>query len=171
MGPVAAAGACRRTQLVGRDKVLGIDENVAGVDKRARGRFLADPHDENSLFANPRRQARIIAVARNEAESVDRSRIKNIHRVDNHRRVGRVFTDRITELLNRLNRVDLERIFPAAHIRGRPVPVDAPNRDHSVFRRLRQDFIDERRLRVVAVDEHGDALRRRDVGDIFDSET
>ena len=141
------------------DKVLGIDEDVAAVDKGLGRRTLADAHDEEAHLPDPGRQAGIIAVARDDAEAVDQVAMEDVHGVDDHGAVGGVLADGIAELLDGLDGVVVESVLPARHVDRRPVAVDAADRHEAVLARLGQDLPDERGLGVVAVDEQGDFAR------------
>ena len=139
-----------------RQQVFGIDEHLAGIDESARRVFLADAHHEKAFFTDAGGEAGVIAVAGDQAEAIHAAGVQDIHGVDDHGAVGGVLADGVAELLDGLDGVRLQRILPAAHVGGGPVAVDAADGCQPVFADLCQHFIDQRRLGVIAIDQHGD---------------
>src|ERR1035441_6338771 len=80
--------------------------------------------------------------------------MENIHCVDNHGAVRHVLPDGVAKLLYWLYRVLLQALLPAVHAWRCPIPVDSANGDASVFGRLREDFLHERCLIVIAIDQY-----------------
>ena len=82
--------------------------------------------------------------------------MKNVHRVDDHGAVGGVLADGVSELLDGLEGVEVERLFPGIHVGRRPIAVDSSDGDLSIAGSLHQHLRKQGRLSVVAVDQHGD---------------
>ena len=72
-----------------------------------------------------------IAVAGDETETVYIAGIEDVHRVDDHRHVGRIFARGIVKLLNRCDGILQKNIFTPAVIFC-PVTVDAAIRGKAV---------------------------------------
>src|SRR5262249_15260514 len=89
--------------------------------------------DNQPRLANSRRQPRKVTVARHDAEAVEFLRVEQIHRIDNQGTVGRIFSDCITELLNRLNRLLQKNVLPPPKIGSGPITVDAPDTCNTVL--------------------------------------
>src|SRR6185312_1409090 len=66
-----------------------------------------------------------VAVAGDDAEAVEAPGVEQVHCVDDHRRVGGVLAHGIAELLDRLDRVAQQHLFPAVEVGLGPVAVDA----------------------------------------------
>ena len=141
-----------------RLQVLSVDKQIAGVDERL-GRFLfADAHHEDARLADAGCQPRVIRIGGNEAESIHDFGVHDVHRVDDHRAVGGVLADGVAELLDRLESVEVQRVFPRIHAVRRPVAVDAADGDLSVTTRLHEHLREQGGLRVIAVYEDGDLI-------------
>ncbi len=84
--------------------------------------------------------------------------MQDVHCVNDHRAVGGVLADGVAELLDGLEGVEVQRVFPRVHAVRRPIPVDAADGDLSVPTRLHQHLREQGRLRVVAVNEDGDLI-------------
>ena len=92
---------CRR----GCKKVLGIDEPATGLPKTLRRLLLTEAEHVDALLADAGGKPGEIAVGGNQAEAVETTTVKKIHRVDDQSDVGRVLACRIGELLLRNDRV------------------------------------------------------------------
>src|SRR2546426_5652610 len=99
-------------------EVLRRDEHVAPVPERHGGLRLPDPHHEEARLPDPGRETGVVAVARDEAEPPHELAVEDVHRVDDHRAVGGVLPAHVRELLDRDERVLLEDLLPAVHLRG-----------------------------------------------------
>ena len=124
------------------DEQLKRGEDVARLAKRRGRLLLAHPDHRKAALADAARQAREIAVARHEAEALDRVRIEDVHRVDDHGRVGGVLADGVAELLNRRDGIVEQRVFPLGVQGARPVAVNALVGDGAVFRKLVENGLD-----------------------------
>ncbi len=78
-----------------------IDEFITSDDERIWGLFFSDTDNELTCFSKPCCEPREVAVWRDEAKSLHSLRVEDIHRIDDHRRVGSIFPGRITVLLYR----------------------------------------------------------------------
>ena len=141
-------------------EVLGVDEYIAGVDERFRRLLFADTHHEDARLTDACRQPRVIRIGRDETEPVHYGGVHDVHRVDDHGAVGGVLADGVAELLNGLERVEVQRLFPRVHAVRRPVAVDAADGDLSVPTRFHEHLGKQGRLRVVAVNEDGDFISK-----------
>lgn len=84
--------------------------------------------------------------------------MEQIHRVDNQRRVCRVFPGRVAELLHRLDSNLVQRVFPTLEVARRPVTLCALDAREAVSRHFRQEFMDDGRLGVIGVDKDSELL-------------
>ena len=142
-------------------QIFGVNKHIAGVDERL-GRFLlANAHHKNSGLADACGESRVIAIGGDQTKRVHHAGMQNIHRIDNHGAVGGVLADGVTELLDGLEGVEVQRLFPRIHFGRRPIAVDASDGDLSITRRLRQHLRKQGRLGVVAVNQHRDFLSRQ----------
>ena len=90
--------------------------------------------------------------------------MKQVHRIDDHRAVGRILAADDAELLDRPDRVVEQVRLPAGHVGRGPVAVDAAHRHAAARRGSEQHRLDQRRLRVVGVDhQRQTALRGRGI--------
>jgi len=115
-----------------------IHKLVAGADKRFRRLFFTKTIDDQARLANSRGQACKVAVARDDAEAIELLRIQQIHRINDQRAVGGIFPDGISKLLNRLDRLLQENVFPSPLIWRGPIAVDAPDTGNTVLGNLRE---------------------------------
>ena len=115
-------------------KQLKRGKDIARLAKRHGSLLLAHADDGQSAFANAPSKPREIAIARNDAETLDRPGIHDVHRVDDHGRIGGIFACGVAELLNGRDRVLKQRILPFGVQRACPVTVDTLVRDGAVFR-------------------------------------
>ena len=67
--------------------------------------LLTHTEHEHSRFAQPLCQLRKVGIRGDQAEALHISGIENVHRIDDHRGVGRVLSVRIAVLLDRVDRV------------------------------------------------------------------
>lgn len=100
----------------------------------------------------------VITVTGDEAEAADRHRVEDIHRIDDHGAVGCVLADRIAKLLDRLHGKAVECIFPTTHVRFRPIAINTTDGHGSIFTCLGDHQSQQRRLGVIAVDQHRHTL-------------
>src|SRR5271157_2354439 len=87
--------------------------------------------------------------------------MQNVHRIDDHGAVGGVLADGVTELLDGLEGVEVQRLFPRVHVGRRPIAIDSSDSDLSITRRLHQHLRKQGWLGVVAVYQHRDFLSRQ----------
>ena len=87
--------------------------------------------------------------------------MQDIHRVDDHRAVGGVLAYGISELLNGLEGMIIQRFLPRVHIIGCPIPIDAADGHLSVAARLYEHLREQGRLSVVTVYEDRDLSSQR----------
>lgn len=139
--------------------VVEVDVLVACADKGLGSLALAETIDDEAGLADPRGQAREVAVARDKAEAVEAVRVQQVHRVDDHGGIGRVLALGVGELLDRLDRVVQERFLPSLEIRSRPVPICALDKCSAVLGDLSQKRACHLGRSVVGVDEHGKLCR------------
>ena len=109
------------------------DELIAGLGQ-GQGRLGFSHSDHVHLrLTQTHCQLGKIAVAGHKAEAVHLSGIENVHGVDHHGHVRRVFPNGIVKLLDGVDGIFQERILlPAVPLR--PVPVDSPVGRISVVR-------------------------------------
>jgi hypothetical protein len=81
--------------------------------------------------------------------------VEQVHRVDDHRRVGGVLARRVGELLDGLDRLGEQVVLPALQVVAGPVAVRALDVGGAVLGDLGQQRLGDRGLGVVRVDEHG----------------
>ena len=136
-------------------QVLDIDELVARHDKRTRGLTLTHADDQLARLAQTGGQTGEVAVARNEAEAVHLVRVQNIHRVDDHRRVGGVLARGIAVLLDGRDGVFEQHPLPPSHGGLGPVAVDALDGGYTVFSDFVEHFLHMRVRHIVGVKQHG----------------
>ena len=94
-----------------RDIILILGDhlkNFKGITRHTERRWsllLTHTEYEHSRFAQPLCQLRKVGIRGDQAEALHISGIENIHRIDDHRGVGRVLSVRIAVLLDRVDRV------------------------------------------------------------------
>lgn len=103
-------------------------------------------------------QARVVAVARHDAESVHALLVQNVHRVDDQRRIGRVLACRIGVLLNGRDGVLQQHLFPGGEFRVGEIPVNAFYRRCAVVGDLIQNILYLAVRDVVGIDQHREFL-------------
>src|SRR5690606_30995461 len=147
-------------------EVLGVDELVAGRDE-GLGRFLlAETVHGQALLADTRGQAGEVAVAGNDAETVEIARVHQVHRVDDQRAVGGVLAGGVVELLDRRDRVGEQAVLPAAKVARGPVAVGAAHAGVAALGDLRQQLRQARRVGVVGIGPDGEAGTAAGTGDV-----
>src|SRR5690242_16623698 len=104
---------------------VGVDEAVAGGDEGAGRLALAEAVDGQARLADAPRQRGEVAVAGDDAEAVEAAGVEQVHRIDDHRRVGGVLALGVAELLDRLDRQGEQLVLPAAQVVVGPVAVGA----------------------------------------------
>ena len=90
-----------------------------------------------------------------------RAGVQQVHRVDDHRAVGRVLAGGVGELLDGWIECSSSVGLPPAELRRGPVAVDALDAGDAERRDLGEQPGDDDRVRVVGVDQH------REVGVVF----
>ena len=94
-----------------RDIILILGDhlkNFKGITRHTERRWsllLTHTEHEHSRFAQPLCQLRKVGIRGDQAEALHISGIENVHRIDDHRGVGRVLSVRIAVLLDRVDRV------------------------------------------------------------------
>jgi len=119
-------------------EVLGVDEQIAGVDERFRRLLLADAHDESPFLADARGQAGVVAVAGDDAEALDQFTVHDVHGVDDQGAVSGVLAHGVAELLDGLHGVVVQGVLPGVHVRSCPVAVNAADGHRTVLADLGQ---------------------------------
>ena len=104
-----------------------------------------------------------ITVARDDAETIEARGVEQIHGVDDHCAIRGVLSSRVGELLDRLDRVLQQAVFPAAEVRFGPVAIDTADAGHAIFCHLGQKPGDNLRRGVVAVDQGSERCALIDV--------
>src|SRR5256885_741672 len=82
--------------------------------------------------------------------------MQNVHGIDDQGTVCGVLANRISELLHWLDGVLLQSLLPAIHLRHGPITVDFAKRRPTILAGLREHFLDQRRLCIIAINQHGD---------------
>ena len=121
--------------------------------------LLAESEHRQPFFTQPHRKSGEIAVAGDQAKSVEFTRVQQIHRINNQRAVGCILTGGIGKLLNRFDGVFLQYLFPRRTGRNREIAVDALYRRLTVTRDFREQILNDRRLRVIRIDQYGQTER------------
>src|SRR3546814_16641232 len=91
---------------------FGVDELVAGGAERLGCLALAEAVDDAPGFADARGPPGAVAVAGDAAEPVEALGVEQVHRVDDHRRVGGVLAEGVAELLDGLGRITPNPFLP-----------------------------------------------------------
>ena len=146
---IAGSGADNYLFVVGhefddlffRHQVLGVDEDLAGFHESGRRVFPPDAHHKKAFLADASGQPCVVAVAGSEAETVHRALVEDVHGIDDQRAVRRIFADGVAKLLDGLDGVVVQHVFPAFHLRGGPVAVNAAHSNQPVFAGFRHHFI------------------------------
>ena len=138
----------------GLPEYLDIDEFVARFDERLGGLLLPETEYFPSRFADAARQAGVVAVARHDAESVDRLFVQDVHRVDYQRRIRRVLACRVGVLLDRGDRILEQHAFPCRELRVGEIAVDTLDRRRAVVGDFVEYVLDFPVRDVVGVDQH-----------------
>ena len=81
----------------------------------------------HGCFPQARCQACKIAVAAHQAKTINLLGIKNIHGIDNHGRISSVFPGSIAVLLNGIDGMLQQQVFPFGEVGFRPVTINAFN--------------------------------------------
>lgn len=104
-------------------KNLYIDKLVACSNKWLR--CLLHPHTYYLLSCLSQTHSKTckVAIARYQTEDIHLIGIENIHSIDYHRRIGGVFPGCVIILLNRVNGIFQEYIFPSIHGRLREIAI------------------------------------------------
>ena len=82
--------------------------------------------------------------------------VEDVHRIDDHRRIGRALTIGIAVLLYGDDRVLEQAVLPRNEALARPIAVDALVRGNACVRDLVEDYLDVLLRDVVRVDEDGE---------------
>ena len=106
------------------DQVLGIDEQVAGINEGLGRLLFSNPHNEDACLPDAGSQTSVIAVRRDQAEAIDHACVQDVHCIDDHGAVGGVFANSIAELLDGLEGVIVQGFLPGIHAVGGPVAID-----------------------------------------------
>ena len=141
---------------------LGIEqievfELVAGRDERLGGLLLAHTDNDHAAFAQTGDESREIGIGTDDGESVDRSRIQDVHRVDDHRGVGGILAIRVAVLLHGNDRMVEQATLPARQSRTRPIAIDALVRRNARVGNLIEDYLDVLLANVVGIDQDGES--------------
>lgn len=102
---------------------IQMDEFVARFCEGGRGFGFSHTNHVHIGFPQAHGEPGKIAVAGDETETVYIAGIEDVHRVDDHRHVGRIFARGIVKLLNRCDGILQKNIFTPAVIFC-PVTVD-----------------------------------------------
>src|SRR5690348_9310272 len=129
-------------------QVLDIDELVAGRHEWLRSFSFAETVHHQPGFADTPGEAGEVAVAGNDAEAIQAARIKQIHRVDDQRRVGGVLAACVAELLDGLDGLLQQFLLPAFEMGVGPVAVGTLDVRGAVFGDFGEQRRDDRRLRI-----------------------
>ena len=105
-------------------KKIQIFKLVACGNKRLRRLLLSHTQDQHSGFPEPCCQTGEIAVRRNNTISIHISGIQNIHGINDHRRIGCVFSGGIAVLLDRNDGILQKNLFPGGKPCTGPVSID-----------------------------------------------
>jgi hypothetical protein len=106
----------------------------------------------DALFADARGKPGEIAVGRHEAETVETTTMKQVHRVDHQRYVGSVLAGGVSELLLRDDGMFGQNIGPALCAGAGEVPVNAADTCLPDLRDLLEQPIGDFCGRVIGVD-------------------
>ena len=145
-------GRCRCR--CGLSEYLYIDEFVARFDERLGGFLFSETEHLPSRFSDAACQAGVVAVARHDAESVDRLFVQDVHRVDYQRRIRRVLACRVGVLLDRGDRILEQHAFPCRELRVGEIAVDTLDRRRAVVGDFVEYVLDFPVRDVVGVDQH-----------------
>jgi hypothetical protein len=137
-------------------EVLGEDEDFTGIDEGTRCGLLANTYNQQALLTYSCGQPGVVAVAGNEAKPAARAAVQDVHGVNDHGAVSGVLADGIAELLDGLNGVHLQGVFPPFHGLGGPVAVDTADGDETILAGFSEYRLDQGWLGVIAIDEQGD---------------
>ena len=125
-----------------------------------RASLLPHTDDGEAAFADAACKTREIAIAGNDAKPLDRSGVHDVHSIDDHGRIGGIFTRGVTELLNGRDRILKQRIFPFRMQCARPVAIDTLIGDGAVFRQLVGDRLDVLCRNVIGIDDERKSFLR-----------
>lgn len=128
-----------------------IDELVASGNEGARGFAFAEAVDGDALFADTRRQPGEIAIAGNDAKCGKTAGVEQVHRVNDHCPVRGILSRRVGKLLDRLDGMLQQALFPAVKVGLGPVPIDALDAGGAIGGDLGQETTDDFRRGIVAV--------------------
>ena len=115
-----------------------VHEHIAGIHEGFGGLFLADAHHKHARFPDACSEPGVIAVAGDQAEAVHHVGVEQVHGVNDHGAVGGILANRVAELLDRLDGMEIQHILPGIHAGGGPIAVNAADGNQAVFPGLHQ---------------------------------
>src|SRR6266478_9928894 len=80
---------------------------------------------------------RRVTITRYDAEAIKFLCVEQIHRINDQRAIRGVFSDGISKLLNRLDRLFQKNVLPPPQIRSSPIAIDAPDTCNAVLSNFR----------------------------------
>ena len=132
---------------------IQIFELVAGLDKGAESLALAHADDQLAGLAQAGGQAGKITVRRDDAEAVEIAAVQQVHRVNDHSGIRRIFAGGVAVLLDGDDRIVQQRVLPAFQPNVGPVAVDALASGDAEGRGLIENHFDVLGRNIVRVDE------------------
>src|SRR5690606_11165731 len=135
-------------------KYLNVYKLIARSNKRLWRLAFADADDELARLPKPRRQPRKVAIAGHDTEAVNTVGMQDVHCINDHRRVCRIFALGVAVLLHRRDGVRQQAALPVLHIRPRPVAVNALDRGDAVSVNFVYNFFDLLRRYIVRIDKN-----------------
>ena len=131
---------------------FGVDKLIAGGDKCIGCLFLAKSIHRQTRFPDSCRQFGKIAVAAYQAEPIKTPGVQQIHGINNERAVCGIFSFGIPKLLDRLDGVLQQKIFPAAKLRLGPVTINTFDVGYAVLGNFCQQVFCDGGLRIIGID-------------------
>lgn len=147
----------RRAELVrhhGRAEYFGEYKFMASVAERIGCFLFTKPKNHQALLAQAHRESGEITVTGYQAETIESSRVQQVHRIDNQRAVRGIFPGRISKLLNRLDCVSLQHLFPRRTGWGSEISVNPPDSCFPKSRYLGEQPFNDGGLGIVGINKN-----------------
>ena len=142
-------------------QLLQGQKDAAHLHQRGQCLGATDHHHDTLGRAEAGDQRGIVAIAGDDAETIDSPAVQQIHRINRQQDVGGVLAGRGGLVMDRLDGVACDRLKPAARARRRPVGVHAAHANGAKLTRLGQHMGRDAGRAILPVDEQGHRWRCR----------